>query len=131
MLGGFKVQGKSLDAAKKLVDDAVAIEEAGAYSIVVECVPEEVARAITEAVTIPTIGIGAGRYCDGQVLVYHDMLGMFDRFVPKFVKQYARIGDEIVNALKQYKEEVVAGDFPEERHAFGGLSKEDMDSLKD
>ncbi len=131
MLGGFKVQGKSLDAAKKLIDDAVAIEEAGAYSIVVECVPEEVARAITEAVTIPTIGIGAGRYCDGQVLVYHDMLGMFDRFVPKFVKQYARIGDEIVNALKQYKEEVVAGDFPEERHAFGGLSKEDMDSLKD
>lgn len=131
MLGGFKVQGKSLDAAKKLINDAKAIEEAGAFSIVLECVPEELGRAITEAVTIPTIGIGAGRYCDGQVLVYHDMLGMFDRFVPKFVKQYAKIGDEIVNALKQYKEEVVAGDFPEERHAFGGLSKEDMDSLKD
>lgn len=130
MLGGFKVQGKSLDAAKKLVDDAVAIEEAGAYSIVVECVPEEVGRAITEAVTIPTIGIGAGRYCDGQVLVYHDMLGMFDKFVPKFVKQYAKIGDEIVRALQQYKDEVISGDFPEERHVFGGLSKEDMESLK-
>jgi 3-methyl-2-oxobutanoate hydroxymethyltransferase len=130
MLGGFKVQGKSLDAAKKLVDDAVAIEEAGAYSIVVECVPEEVGRAITEAVTIPTIGIGAGRYCDGQVLVYHDMLGMFDKFVPKFVKQYAKIGDEIVRALQQYKEEVISGGFPEERHVFGGVSKEDMDSLK-
>ncbi|MGC9372782.1 MAG: 3-methyl-2-oxobutanoate hydroxymethyltransferase [Thermovirgaceae bacterium] len=130
MLGGFKVQGKSLDAAKKLVDDAVAIEEAGAYSIVVECVPEEVGRAITEAVTIPTIGIGAGRYCDGQVLVYHDMLGMFDKFVPKFVKQYAKIGDEIVRALQQYKDEVISGDFPKERHVFGGLSKEDMESLK-
>lgn len=130
MLGGFKVQGKSLDAAKKLVDDAVAIEEAGAYSIVVECVPEEVGRAITEAVTIPTIGIGAGRYCDGQVLVYHDMLGMFDKFVPKFVKQYAKIGDEIVRALQQYKEEVISDGFPEERHVFGGVSKEDMESLK-
>lgn len=130
MLGGFKVQGKSLDAAKKLVDDAKAIEEAGAYSIVVECVPEELGRAITEAVTIPTIGIGAGRYCDGQVLVYHDMLGMFDRFVPKFVKQYAKIGDEIVKALEQYRNEVISGGFPEEKHAFGGLSKEDLDSLK-
>ncbi len=131
MLGGFKVQGKSLDAAKKLVDDAVAIEEAGAYSIVVECVPEEVGRAITEAVTIPTIGIGAGRYCDGQVLVYHDMLGMFDRFVPKFVKQYAKIGDEIVKALEQYRDEVIAGKFPEEGHVFGGVTREDMETLKE
>ncbi|MFP4482755.1 MAG: 3-methyl-2-oxobutanoate hydroxymethyltransferase [Thermovirgaceae bacterium] len=131
MLGGFKVQGKSLDAAKKLIDDARAIEEAGAYSIVVECVPEELGRAITEAVTIPTIGIGAGRYCDGQVLVYHDMLGMFDKFVPKFVKQYAKIGDEIVKALEQYRDEVISGEFPEERHVFGGLTREDIESLKD
>jgi 3-methyl-2-oxobutanoate hydroxymethyltransferase len=130
MLGGFKVQGRSLDAAKKLIEDAVAIEKAGAYSLVVECVPEELGRAITEAVTIPTIGIGAGRYCDGQVLVYHDMLGMFDRFVPRFVKQYAKIGDVIVKALEQYRDEVLSGGFPEEKHAFGGLTREDMESLK-
>jgi len=130
MLGGFKVQGKSLDAAKKLIEDAVALERAGAFSIVIECVPEELGRAITDAVSIPTIGIGAGRYCDGQVLVYHDMLGMFDKFVPKFVRQYAKIGDEIINALKQYKEDVVSGEFPEEKHVFKGLSREDLGGLK-
>jgi len=129
MLGGFKVQGKNMDAAKKLVEDAKAIEEAGAFSIVVECVPEELGRVITDAVSIPVIGIGAGRYCDGQVLVYHDLLGMFDKFVPKFVKQYAQVGDIIVKALQEYKEDVVAGKFPEEKHAFKGLTREEISGL--
>ncbi|MDD3768647.1 MAG: 3-methyl-2-oxobutanoate hydroxymethyltransferase, partial [Aminobacterium colombiense] len=129
MLGGFKVQGKSLEAAQRIIDEAKALEEAGAFSIVVECVPEELGRAITEAVSIPIIGIGAGRYCDGQVLVFHDMLGLFDKFLPKFVKQYAQIGDEIVKALSTYKEEVRQGVFPEEKHTFGGLSREDLKDL--
>ncbi|MGI6789757.1 3-methyl-2-oxobutanoate hydroxymethyltransferase [Aminobacterium sp. EBM-42] len=129
MLGGFKVQGKSLEAAQRIIDEAKALEEAGAFSIVVECVPEELGRAITEAVSIPIIGIGAGRYCDGQVLVFHDMLGLFDKFLPKFVKQYAQIGDEIVKALSTYKEEVRQGAFPEEKHTFGGLSREDLKDL--
>ncbi|MDD2206371.1 MAG: 3-methyl-2-oxobutanoate hydroxymethyltransferase [Aminobacterium sp.] len=130
MLGGFKVQGKSLEAAQKIVDEAKALEDAGAFSIVVECVPEELGRAITEAVSIPIIGIGAGRYTDGQVLVFHDMLGLFDKFLPKFVKQYAQIGDEIVKALGEYKEEVRSGSFPEDKHTFGGLSRDDLKDLR-
>ena len=129
LLGGFKVQGKNMDAAKKMIEDAKAIEKAGAFSIVVECVPEELGRALTESVSIPIIGIGAGRYCDGQVLVYHDMLGMFDKFVPKFVKQYAQVGDMIVTALQEYKEDVASGNFPEEQHAFKGLTREDLAGL--
>lgn len=129
LLGGFKVQGKSLDAARKLINEARSLEDAGAFSLVVECVPEELGRAITDAVSIPVIGIGAGRYCDGQVLVYHDLLGLFDRFLPKFVKQYAQIGDEIVNAMTQFKQEIANGAFPEEKHTFGGLSREDISDL--
>ena len=91
MLGGFKVQGKNLDAAKKLIEDAKAIEKAGAFSIVVECVPEELGRAITESVSIPIIGIGAGRYCDGQVLVFHDLLGLYEGNTPRFVRQYGHL----------------------------------------
>jgi len=130
MLGGFKVQGKSLDAAKKIIDEAKALEEAGAFSIVIECVPEELGGAITRAISIPTIGIGAGRLCDGQVLVFHDMLGMFDKFLPKFVKQYAQIGTEIVDALAKYREDVRQGSFPEEKHIFGGLTAEDLKGLQ-
>ena len=130
MLGGFKVQGKSLDAAKKIIDEAKALEEAGAFSIVIECVPEELGGAITRAISIPTIGIGAGRLCDGQVLVFHDMLGLFDKFLPKFVKQYAQIGTEIVDALAKYKEDVRQGSFPEEKHIFGGLTAEDLKGLQ-
>ena len=129
MLGGFKVQGKSLDAAKKLIDDAKAIEQAGAFSIVVECVPEELGRAVSQAVSIPIIGIGAGRYCDGQVLVFHDMLGLFDKLLPKFVKQYSQSGTEIIQALADYKKEVKDGAFPEEKHTFGGLNAEDLKGL--
>ncbi|AQS05362.1 3-methyl-2-oxobutanoate hydroxymethyltransferase [Clostridium beijerinckii] len=116
--GGFKVQGKSEAAAKQLIDDAVLIEKAGAFSIVLEGIPEKVAELITNAVSIPTIGIGAGKYCDGQILVYQDMLGMFNDFVPKFVKQYANVGTVMRDAISSYVEEVQAGAFPEEKHTF-------------
>ncbi|ABR34766.1 3-methyl-2-oxobutanoate hydroxymethyltransferase [Clostridium beijerinckii] len=116
--GGFKVQGKSESAAKQLIDDAVLIEKAGAFSIVLEGIPEKVAELITNAVSIPTIGIGAGKYCDGQILVYQDMLGMFNDFVPKFVKQYANVGNVMREAISSYVKEVQAGDFPEEKHTF-------------
>ncbi len=129
LLGGFKLQGKNMDTARRIVDEAKALEDAGAFSLVVECVPEELGRAITEAVKIPVIGIGAGRYCDGQVLVYHDLLGMFDRFCPKFVKKYANIGDQIVKALQEYKQEVRDVKFPSDEYVFGGLSKEDIGKI--
>lgn len=116
--GGFKVQGKSEAAAKQLIDDAILIEKAGAFSIVLEGIPEKVAELITNAVSIPTIGIGAGKYCDGQILVYQDMLGMFNDFVPKFVKQYANVGTVMRDAISSYVKEVQAGDFPEEKHTF-------------
>lgn len=127
-LGGFKIQGKG-DAAAKVLADALALEQAGVFSMVLECVPEQVGKLITEKVSVPTIGIGGGRYCDGQVLVYHDMLGMFDKFLPKFVKQYMNLSPEIVKALEQYKDEVKTGAFPEEKHTFGGVSEEDLKRL--
>ena len=129
LLGGFKLQGKNMDAARKIVDQAKSLEQAGAFSLVVECVPEELGRAITEAVKIPVIGIGAGRYCDGQVLVYHDLLGMFDRFRPKFVKKYADIGGQIVKALQEYKQAVRDVKFPSDEYVFGGLSKDDIGKI--
>ena len=129
LLGGFKLQGKNMDAARKIVDQAKSLEQAGAFSLVVECVPEELGRAITEAVEIPVIGIGAGRYCDGQVLVYHDLLGMFDRFRPKFVKKYADIGGQIVKALQEYKQEVRDVKFPSDEYVFGGLGKDDIGKI--
>ena len=128
-LGGFKVQGKSMDAARKIIQEAKDLERAGAFSIVVECVPEELGRVVSRAVSIPVIGIGAGRWTDGQVLVFHDMLGLFDRFLPKFVKQYAQIGAEITNALVEFRKEISGGLFPEERHTFGGISQEDGNIL--
>ena len=130
LLGGFKLQGKNLDAAKKIIDQAKALEQAGVFSIVVECVPEELGRVIAEAVSVPVIGIGAGRYCDGQVLVYHDLLGLFDRFTPKFVKKYAQIGEQIVKALEEYKKEVKDVKFPSDEYVFGGLTQEDLKGLR-
>ncbi|MCG0276955.1 MAG: 3-methyl-2-oxobutanoate hydroxymethyltransferase [Thermanaeromonas sp.] len=118
-LGGFKVQGKDIEAARRLLEEAQALEAAGAFSIVLECIPSPLARAITERVSIPTIGIGAGPYCDGQVLVIHDMLGMFKRFVPKFVKKYADLAPQILEALKRYASEVAEGVFPGPEHSFG------------
>lgn len=116
--GGFKVQGKSEETAKQLIDDAVALEKAGVFSIVLEGIPAKVAALITQTVSIPTIGIGAGKECDGQILVYQDMLGMFDNFVPKFVKQYASVGKIMKEAITSYINEVANESFPEEKHTF-------------
>lgn len=116
--GGFKVQGKTNEAAQKLIDDAKALEKAGVFAIVVECVPAELGKAITEAVNVPVIGIGAGKYCDGQVLVYQDMLAMYDKMKPKFVKDYANIGEQMIEAFKAYDSEVKSGAFPTDEHSF-------------
>jgi len=118
IFGGFKVQGRQLEAAKKLIDDAKRLEDAGAFSITLECVPAELTKKITEAVSIPTIGIGAGSFCDGQVLVYHDVLGMFSEFRPKFVKVYADSGESIMTGIKKYAKEVRSGAFPTQEHTF-------------
>lgn len=127
-LGGFKVQGKSEAAARKLIEDAKKIEEAGAFAIVLECVPAKLAKLITEAVTIPTIGIGAGSDCDGQVLVSQDMLGMYSDFTPKFVKHFAQAGTVIINGYKKYIEEVKAGSFPAVENTFS-ISDEIINKL--
>ena len=116
--GGFKVQGKGEQAAQKLLDEARAVEEAGAFAVVLECVPASLAKKISDSISIPTIGIGAGNGCDGQVLVYQDMLSMFSDFKPKFVKQYAQIGDMMKNAFRAYIDEVKSGTFPSEEHTF-------------
>ncbi|MCR4943626.1 MAG: 3-methyl-2-oxobutanoate hydroxymethyltransferase [Clostridium sp.] len=116
--GGFKVQGKDEEAAKKLIADAKAVEEAGAFAVVLECVPSKLAELISKEISIPTIGIGAGAGCDGQVLVYQDMLGMFSDFTPKFVKRFANVGDYMKEAFAKYIEEVKDGVFPEEKHCF-------------
>lgn len=117
-LGGFRVQGKTAAAALKLLDDALALQEAGCFSIVLEAVPAPVATAITQRLRIPTIGIGAGAGCDGQVLVFHDLVGLFDRFTPKFVKRYANVAAEIQRALVDYKEDVQARRFPADEHTY-------------
>jgi 3-methyl-2-oxobutanoate hydroxymethyltransferase len=117
-LGGFKTQGKSVESAVKLVQDALALQEAGCFSIVLEAIPDRLATLITKKVKIPTIGIGAGAGTDGQVLVLHDMLGLFDRFTPKFVKKYANLSETGVKALQQYVDEVEKGLFPGPEHVF-------------
>lgn len=127
-LGGFKVQGKDEEAAKKLIADAKAVEEAGAFAIVLECVPAKLAEIISKEISIPTIGIGAGAGCDGQVLVYQDMLGMFSDFTPKFVKRFANVGDYMKEAFEKYIKEVKDGVFPEEKHCFK-ISDEVLDKL--
>ncbi len=119
-LGGFKVQARQVEEAKKLIEDAHALAEAGCFSVVLEAIPMEIAARITESIPIPTIGIGAGPYCDGQVLVFHDLVGFFDRFVPKFVKKYTKIKDIVHKAVCEYKEEVEKGLFPTEDHSFKG-----------
>lgn len=116
--GGFKVQGKDLETARKLIRDARALDKAGVFSIVLECVPAALAERITEEVSVPTIGIGAGPGCDGQVLVINDMLGMYKGFTPKFVKRYANLQPVIARALQEYKEDVQSGAFPAGEHCF-------------
>lgn len=128
-LGGFKVQGKNADAAKQLLEDALALSEAGCFSIVLEAIPEEIAHRITQNVPIPTIGIGAGSGCDGQVLVIHDLIGLFERFTPKFVKQYAKLSADIKQAINSYKQEVEKGIFPGPEHCFH-LPKQELNKLK-
>ncbi|MDU1322113.1 MAG: 3-methyl-2-oxobutanoate hydroxymethyltransferase [Clostridium botulinum] len=126
MFGGFKVQGKNEKIAKKLIEDAKILENAGAFSIVLECIPEKLSKIISESISIPTIGIGAGKYCDGQILVYQDMLSMFSDFKPKFVKSFGNIGKSIKDGVSQYIKEVKEVAFPEEKHTF----KIDYDVIK-
>lgn len=127
-LGGFKVQGKDGEAARQLLEDAKELERAGVFAMVLECIPLQVARVITQAVAVPTIGIGAGVHCDGQVLVTHDLLGMFSDFTPKFVKQYANLKEQIVQACVNYKEEVKNKAFPGPEHAFN-MAEEEIKKL--
>ena len=118
MLGGFKVQGKNEAAREKILADARAVQDAGAFSVVLEALPSSLAKEIHQLIHISTIGIGAGPDCDGQVLVIHDLLGLFDRFTPKFVKKYANLKEQALKAVKEYKQDVEAGTFPSEEHSF-------------
>ena len=128
-LGGFKMQGRDATAAKQIVDDAKTLEDAGVFSMILEAVPAPLGKLVAEAVKVPVIGIGAGPDVDGQVLVTHDMIGLFDRFVPKFVKQYAHIRKNILDALTEYKEEVREVKFPAPKHSFT-MPEEDLNQLK-
>jgi 3-methyl-2-oxobutanoate hydroxymethyltransferase len=129
-LGGFKTQGRDAGAAKGIIDDAKSLQDAGAFSIVLEAVPAPLGQLVSEAVKVPVIGIGAGPYVDGQVLVTHDMVGLFERFVPKFVKQYVQIRPIILEAMSNYREEVVNVTFPTSEHSFT-MSDEVLEELKE
>jgi 3-methyl-2-oxobutanoate hydroxymethyltransferase len=130
MLGGFKVQGKDALMAKKIVDDAQALEEAGAFAILLEAVPSKVSKLVAERAEIPIIGIGAGPDCDGQVLIFHDMFGLYPAFTPKFAKQYADLGKTIVEGLERYADEVREGAFPEPKHCFTISDQQYQDLLE-
>ena len=129
ILGGNKVQAKTEEAAEQLLEDAYAVQEAGAFSVVLECIPAPLAEFVSKAIRIPTIGIGAGNGCDGQILVYQDMLGMFTDFVPKFVKQFGNIGEQMTQAFKDYSDEVKASTFPDEDHSFKLKDMEILEKL--
>lgn len=126
--GGFKVQGKSEAAARKLIEDARAVEEAGAFAVVLECVPAKLAKIVSESISIPTIGIGAGNGCDGQILVYQDMLGMYSDFTPKFVRRFANVGETMKAAFAEYCKSVQDGTFPAPEHEFA-ISYDVLDKL--
>ncbi len=127
-LGGFKVQGQTAVDAERLLQDALALQEAGCFSIVLEAVPAKIAEKISTALSIPTIGIGAGAGCDGQVLVYQDMLGMSEKYLPRFVKRYAEVGDITINAMQQYVEDVQNRSFPGEEHVYK-IKREELDAF--
>lgn len=127
--GGYKIQGKTENSARQLIEDALAVEKAGVFGIVLECVPEKLAEFISKKLTVPTIGIGAGAGCDGQVLVYQDMLGMFSDYVPKFVKKFANAGEILTQAFKDYDKEVKSGEFPSKEHSYT-IDKEIMENIK-
>ena len=128
-LGGFKVQGKDAEAAQRLIDQAVALEKEGCFAIVLECVPEKLAAIITKKLKILTIGIGAGGACDGQVLVVHDMIGLFERYTPKFVKQYVNLGAQMQKAFEAYIKDVTEGAFPGPEHVFA-IKEDELKKLK-
>lgn len=128
-LGGFKMQGKDASAAKQIIDDAKALEDAGVFSLILEAVPAPLGKLVAEAVKVPVIGIGAGVDVDGQVLVLHDVVGLFDRFVPRFVKQYVNVRKIIIAALKEYNQDVQSGNFPGPEHSFK-ISDEVLAELK-
>lgn len=127
-LGGFKVQGKDAAQAKRLIEQATALEKLGCFSVVLECVPDRIAGMITEKIKIPTIGIGAGLYCDGQVLVTYDLLGLFERFTPKFVKKYVNLAPLILETIEGYRKEVVENKFPTKEHSFT-IKEEELKKL--
>lgn len=129
-IGGFKVQGKDAEAAKRLITQALALEKLGSFSIVLECVPDEIAKIITRKLSIPTISCGAGINCDGQVLVTHDILGLFERFKPKFVKQYINLSPLIQAAVEEYKTDVIQGKFPAKEHSFS-IKEEELKKIKE
>jgi len=126
---GYKVQAKTKDSALKLVDAAKSLEEAGTFSIALEMVTQEVAKIITESINITTIGIGSGADCDGQVLVYHDVVGLYDKLKPKFVKRYLELSQQIVKAVESYKNDVISGKFPAKEHSFS-MDKSELERLK-
>jgi 3-methyl-2-oxobutanoate hydroxymethyltransferase len=128
-LGGYRVQGRDLESARRLLESARALAEAGAFSVVLECVPAQLAELITAEISIPTIGIGAGSRCDGQVLVINDLLGLFEKFVPSFVKSYVNLAPQIKTALTAYRDEVRAGVYPGPEHSFN-LQDEVVEILK-
>jgi len=117
-LGGMKVQGRDKASARAIIENARVLQDSGCFSVVLECIPQEVAQEITGQLKIPTIGIGAGPHCDGQVLVIHDLLGIATRYQPKFSKKYADLGPQILQAVKLYKQEVISGQFPDDAHSF-------------
>jgi 3-methyl-2-oxobutanoate hydroxymethyltransferase len=128
-LGGFKVQGKNAKSARKIIEDSLLLEKIGCFALILECIPEEIAKEITESLNIPTIGIGAGAHCDGQVLVINDVLGLFEDFRPKFVKQYLQLANLIKDAIKNYKNEVKQGVFPQKEHCFH-IKEEEFKKVK-
>ena len=127
-LGGFKVQGKDAEAAKRLIEQAQGLAELGCFAITLECVPDKIAQMITDKINVPTIGIGAGKYTDGQVLVIHDAIGLFDRYTPKFVKKFINLSPMILEALQEYKKEVVEGTYPGPEHSFS-IKEEELKKL--
>lgn len=129
-LGGFKVQGKDAETAKRLIEQAEDLEKLGCFSIVLECVPDKIAEMITQKLRIPTIGIGAGPHCDGQVLVTYDLLGLFERFTPKFVKKYIELSALIAKAIQEFKDEVIQEKFPTSAHSFS-IKEEELKKLSE
>jgi len=128
-LGRFKVKGKIIDEARKIVTDALNLEKAGVFSVILECVPMELARIVTERLRVPTIGIGAGPYCDGQILVFHDMVGFMNGYLPKFVKRYVHLHDTLTQAVQAYAADVQGGDFPDDEHSYHFKSDQALEAL--